>query len=275
MFANLDLQRTREWPALRGFTNLMRKENRAWWGTRRWWINAIIWPVILCGLMANILFVPTIANLATEAEIARAGGLTAHIVSMGLSVFFEFGITALAIGAVILTQDAIISEKQSGVAEWLLSKPSARRAYLLAKLVANAISMLVLLIGIPSSLGFSMLSLRMGEVFPLVDYIPAVGVMILHTFFYLTLTLMLGALFNSRGPILGIALGSVLGGGIIGGFIKPLLTITPWALPKVATLAASDQALPAEIGVAPIVATILWSVVFVVVAMIRFENTEF
>ena len=72
---------------------------------------------------------PTIAGLATEAEIASAGSLTAYIVLMGLTVFFEFGTTVLGIGAVVLSQDAIIGEKQSGVAEWLLAKPVARRSY--------------------------------------------------------------------------------------------------------------------------------------------------
>jgi hypothetical protein len=99
--------------------------------------------------------------------------------------------------------------------------------------------------------------------------------MILHTFFYLTLTLMLGTLFNNRGPILGIGLGSVLGGGLIAGFYKPLMSVTPWMLPKVASLTASGQAVPVEMGIAPLAATALWSVVFVLVAIAKYEKTEF
>jgi ABC-2 type transport system permease protein len=222
-----------------------------------------------------MLFVPTIANLATEAEIAQAGGLTAHVLLMGLSVFFEFGTTVLALGAIVLTQDAIISEKQSGVAEWLLSKPIARRSYILAKLAANTLPMLVLMVGLPAAIAYGMLSLRAGEAFAVMPFVSAVGIMLVHAFFYLTLTLMLGTIFNNRGPILGIALGSVLGGNLLGGLIKPLLYVTPWMLPKVASLTASSQALPPEIGIVPLGATILWSVVFVIVAMVRFERTEF
>ena len=275
MAANLEFVRVKELNGWRGFTNLLRKENRAWWGTRRWWINALLWPVIICGLLANMLFVPTIANLATDADIARAGGLTAHIMLMGLSVFFEFGITALAIGTIVLSQDLIINEKQSGIAEWLLSKPIARRSYILAKLTANALPILILLVGLPSALGYGMLSLRLGEPFPLMPFLSATGIMVLHTLFYLTLTLMLGTLFNSRGPILAFALGSVLGGSMLGGLFKPLLYVTPWMLPKVASLTASSQALPAEMGIAPLVATALWIVVFIIVAMAKFEKTEF
>jgi ABC-2 type transport system permease protein len=275
MTANIELQNVNENPRLRGFSNLLRQDNRAWWGTRRWWFNLIIWPIILCGLLANMLFVPTIASLATEADIARAGSLTAHILGMGLSVFFEFGITALAIGIVILAQDLIVGEKQSGVAEWMLSKPIARRAYILSKLVANTLPVLILLIGMPSALAYGMLSLRMGAVFPLVDFLPAIGIMALHTFFYLTLTLMLGTFFNSRGPILGLTLGSILGGGMLGGLIKLLSYITPWMLPKLASITASGQVIPVELGYAPVIATAVWCLVFILVALAKFEKMEF
>jgi ABC-2 type transport system permease protein len=275
MAANIEFELVNELNGLRGFTNLFHKENRAWWSTRRWWINALLWPVLMCGLLANMLFVPTIANLATEAEIAQAGGLTAHVLLMGLSVFFEFGTTVLALGAIVLTQDAIISEKQSGVAEWLLSKPIARRSYILAKLAANTLPMLVLMVGLPAAIAYGMLSLRAGEAFAVMPFVSAVGIMLVHALFYLTLTLMLGTIFNNRGPILGIALGSVLGGNLLGGLIKPLLYVTPWMLPKVASLTASSQALPSESGIAPLGATILWSVVFVIVAMVKYERTEF
>ena len=275
MTANIELQSVNERPKLRGFANLFQKENQAWWGTRRWWVNAALWLVILCGLLTNMLFVPSIANLATEEEIARAGSLTAHILLMGLSVYFEFGVTALAIGVVILSQDAIIGERQNGVAEWLLSKPVARRAYILSKLAANLLPVLVLLVGLPSAVAYGLLSFRGGAAFPIGDFLPAVGIMTLHTFFYLTLTLMLGTLFNSRGPILGIALGSVLGGNLMGGLVKPLLYITPWVLPKYASLAASGQPFPAEMGATPLIATAVWCLVFILVALIRFEKIEF
>ena len=275
MAANLELQRVKERSGLRGFSNLFRKENRAWWGTRRWWINALLWTGLLCGLTAIMLFVSgEEVNEATEAEITQAGGLLAYILLLGLNVFFQFGVPVLAIGTVILAQDLIIGEKQSGVAEWLLSKPVTRRAYVLAKVAANALGVFALLVGLPSVVAYGMLSLRMGAPFPLAPFLSAVGIMTVHTLFYLTLTLMLGTIFNNRGPILGIALASVLGGGMLGGFIKPLLYVTPWMLPKVALLTATGQAIPAEMGIASLVATALWSVVFIFVAFAKFEKME-
>jgi ABC-2 type transport system permease protein len=276
MSTNLDLQKVNEWEGFRGFANLFSKENRVWWGTHRWWTNALLWVVILGGLTAIMLFAPNDeADEASAAEIASAGGLITFIVATGLSVFFEFGGPMLAIGTVILTQDLIIGEKQSGVAEWLLSKPVVRRAFVLAKLAANVPALLILSVGVPSALVYGMLSIRIDAWYPLVPFLSAVGIITLNIFFYLTFTLMLGTIFNNRAPLLGIALGSVLGGGLLAGFIKPLASVTPWMLPKLAWLSATSQAIPAEIGIAPLVATALWSIVFIVVALARFEKMEF
>ena len=275
MAANLELERVKERNGLRGFSNLFRKENRAWWGTRRWWINALLWTVLLGGLTAIMLFASgEEVSEATEAEITQAGGLLAYILSLGLNVFFQFGVPVLAIGTVILAQDLIIGEKQSGVAEWLLSKPVTRRAYVLAKVAANALAVFALLVGLPSVVAYGTLSLRMGAPFPLMPFLSATGIMAVHTLFYLTLTLMLGTIFSNRGPILGIALGSVLGGGMLGNLVKPLLYVTPWMLPKVAVLTATGQAISAETGIASLVATVLWSVVFIFVAFVKFEKME-
>ena len=276
MSANLELQKVNEWEGLCGFSNLLKKENGTWWGTRRWWINALVWTVLLCGLVTIMLFVSgeEVSN-ASEAEIAQAGGVIAYTLFLGLNVFFEFGVPVLAIGTIILTQDLIIGEKQNGVAEWLLSKPVARRSYILAKAAANALGVIVLLIGLPSIGAYGLLSYFKGAPFPLTPYLSGIGIMTIHTLFYLTFTLMLGTFFNSRGPILGIALGSVLGGGMLGSLIKPLLYIMPWMLPKVALLAAAGEVIPAEVGIAPLVATALWSVVFMFVAFVKFEKKEY
>ncbi len=275
MAANLELQKVSECEGLRGFSNLFLKENRAWWGTRRWWINALFWTSLLCGLMAIMLFAPNQeAGEASAAEIAQAGGATAYILSLALSVFFEFGGPMIAIGSVVLAQDLIIGEKQNGLIEWLLSKPVTRHAYILSKVAANAPALLVIFVGLPAAVAYSLLSLRTGAPYPFVSFLFAVAILTIHTFFYLTLTLMLGTLFNNRAPILGIALGSVLGGGLLGGFIKPLFSVTPWMLPKVAWMITTGQAVPIELGFAPFVATILWSLVFIFVALVKFEKME-
>jgi len=275
MTADVELPRVNEWYGLRGFANLVRKESGSWLSTRRWWINALLWPVIIGGLVANMIFVPTIVDLASPEEVARVGSVTAYAISMGVSVFFEFGVLAVGIGTVILCQDLIIDEKQSGVTEWILTKPVTRRAYVLAKLLTNTVFILLFLVGIPTVLTYILLSMRTGTPFPWLPFMVGVYVMILHSLFYLTLTLMLGTFFSSRAPILGIALGVLFGGNLLAGLIRPLLYITPWSLAKLATLVASSQPVPFELFFLPVAATALWCIVFVIVALAKFERTEF
>ncbi len=275
MAVNVPFNHVKEWSKWRGFANLFYKESRAWWGTRRMWVNAILWPILLCGLMANMLFIPTIASLASESEISQAGSETAYIIQIGLAIFFEVGMVALGIGAVISLQDSIIGEKQSGMAEWLLSKPVVRRAYVLAKLVGNTLPVLGLMIGGPAIIAYGMLSVRSGELFPVRPFLLAAGIMTAHTLFYLALTLLLGTIFRTRGPVLGIGLASILGGNLLGGLFKPLFYVTPWLLPKLASLIASGESLPPEIGIIPLTTTLLWIVIFIFLAIIKFERTEF
>jgi ABC-2 type transport system permease protein len=232
--------------------------------------------VLLGGLTAILLFAPNEEVLeASEAEIAQAGGVTGYTLWVGLNVLFQFGVPVLAIGTIILSQDLIIGERQNGVAAWLLSKPVTRRAYVLAKLTAHALPILTLLIGLPSVVVYGLVSLRMGAPFSLMPFLSAVGIMTAHTLFYFTLTLMLGTMFNSRGPILGIALGSVLGGGLLGGLIQPLFYVTPWKLADVAWATATGQAVPTAMTLSSLTATVLWSVVFVFITLAKFEKVEY
>ena len=226
--------------------------------------------VDLCGLLANMLFVPTVASLATEDDIASAGSLTAYIVLMGLSVFFEFGITVLGIGAVVLLQDVSSAKNRVG----LRNGCSRTGCVCLCSLQSGC-----------QCAAYADLGDRRASRARVCDVVVAPGCIFscaticVRSWYYglahpvhLALTLTLGVLFNNRGPILGIALGSVLGGTLLGGFFKPLLYVTPWILPKVASLTASAQPIPPAMGIAPLVATISWSLVFILVTLAMLRN---
>ena len=276
MTANLEFQKVNESARFRGFTNLFRKENRSWWSTRRWWVNALLWPAMIGGLLGLVLFVfPTVMEAINDPSVSAQGGVVPFALEMGRSVFFELGTMALAIGAIVLCQDLIVEERNSGVTEWLLSKPVTRRAYLMAKMAANLISLLVLVVAMPSMVAYLLFSLRLGEFYPLVPFISGVGVQALHTVFYITFTLMLGVLFNGRAPILGIAFASLMGGSMIGGFFKELLYVTPWSLAKVASGLSVEMPLPTELLVYPLLATAVWCLIFTFVGIWKLERAEF
>ena len=276
MTTNIEFVRVKELNRLRGFSNLLRKENRAWWGTHRWWINAILWPGMLGGLAALMMFVvPALAEQSGDPNVAAAGGPLPFAMQMGRMVFFEMGTMVLAIGVIVLCQDLIVDEKQSGITEWLLSKPIQRRSYVLAKLVATLAAVILLMILLPAILTYALLYIRSGQFFPVLPFISGVGLMFLHSLFYLTLTLMLGTMYASRAPILGIALGILLGGNFLSSLLKPLVFVTPWMLAKVASLVADSQPVPAGLLWGPLAASVLWSVIFIIVALAKFEKSEF
>lgn len=275
MTAVKDFERVHERGWLRGFANLFHKEVHTWWHTRRWWVNAILWMVILGGLTANILFMPTFFNLASPEQITQAGGETPFVVLQGLGVLFEVGSQLLCMGVVVLCMDLVIDEKRNGVTEWLLSKPVERRAYILAKVVAHLAHILLFLVALPAAAIYGLISLRASALYPPLPFLTGLGVMALHILFYVTLTIVLGVLFPSRAPVLGIAFGSLVGGTIIGNFVEPLLYITPWMLPKISTLIASSQHVPEELLWLPVGFTALWSLIFVVAAIYRFDHEAF
>ena len=47
------LEETRGWKM--GLRNLMRKENGEWFKTRRWWIQLLIWLVLIDGFLLFLL----------------------------------------------------------------------------------------------------------------------------------------------------------------------------------------------------------------------------
>jgi ABC-2 type transport system permease protein len=271
MVANAEFQRVRLSGWRTGLANLLRKENRAWWTSRRWLVQGLLWALVVDGLTALMLFVmPWLIKVLGAPEMDS--------LSMGVEALFKFGLLALAFGAIILVQDAILGERQLGVTEWLLSKPVSRPAYVLSKLLAHGLGVLVILVILPGVLGYGLLSLAIGEPFPLAPYLVGMVGLAVNTLFYLTLTLMLGVLTVSRRVLLGTSLGLLMGGLIIiqvlGLVVGDVVMLTPWALGQFLPLAVSGTPLPMSIWL-PIGVTAVLAVIFVAVALARFERLEF
>lgn len=91
-----------------GFWNLLARENKVWWGSRRWLLQTVLGVVGLGGFLAFVLFVLP--------GMLAATGESMDAIEAGVQMFFGLGAFALGIDAIILTQDTIIGEKESGVA---------------------------------------------------------------------------------------------------------------------------------------------------------------
>jgi ABC-2 type transport system permease protein len=262
--ANQGLQAVKEQGWRRGFANLLRNENRLWWGTRKWLVHLLLWLIVLNGLVLLV-------GLTDGQEVNNP----VPIYDTLIQVFFQVGAFATTIGVVTTAQGAIVREKQLGTAAWLLSKPVSRSAFVLAKFVAYAVGFLSLAIVLPSAIFYGQSLFFAGRVPELAGFLAGVGIAALHTLFYLALTLLLGTLFNTRGPIGGIAMGVLFAGFLLPNVLPQAAVLAfPWMLKDLAVGLVLGSALPAVWPI-PVVTTALWMALFIGVALWRFGHEEF
>jgi len=245
-----------------GLVNMLIKENAAWWRTRRWWIQCLVALFFLNYLMAMNLIVLGSVNNALYTFMMVAGAVA-------------------PIAAIIIGQDAIQGEILSGTAAWVLSKPLQRPAFILAKLIVHGMGLLATWIVLPGAVAYLELVVISKVHLPVPGFAGMLGLAYLNLLFYLTLALMLATLFQGRGPVLGIPI-FVVWGHMITPLGVLLANVMPWRL---LIDLGKNRALPALGGyllegvplptVTPIIATVLWCVLFTGVAIWRISREEF
>lgn len=260
---------------LAGFGNMLAKELGEWFRTRRWLWQILIWLTIINGFVALLLFIlPALASLMPALKPtaeAAFGGLPPEVGAV--SMYFTMLAMAGSIGVIILAQDEIIQEKQSGTAAWILSKPAARQAFILTKLLANTVGALIFIIVLPGLVTLGEVYLATGQLVPLLPLIAGGGIVLLNLIFYLCLVILLGVLFESRGPVLGIAFGIMFGGLMIRSFFPQILFVLPLSMDGIALMVFQGMALPA-ILVSQLISTVVLSIAFILVALWRFQRVE-
>ncbi len=252
----------------RGFANLLRKENGEWWHTRRWWMQSLLWLLIVNGILAVGLWVVPVVAPEEAGDAMDNLGIFVQLMS-------QFPVFAI----IVITQGALIGEKQSGTAAWIMSAPVSRSAFILAKLVANAIGFLFTTILVQGLVAYVQLSLSDGSPLSLAPYFTLLALVSLILLFYLALTLMLGAFFDTRGPVLGIAIGvaiaSMLGiSSLFASFLPWMVLVLPDSILGLTTLLVAGEPLP-DVWPIPIILMSVYSLLFVTLAIWRFKREEF
>lgn len=270
MGANTTFIKTNQTGWQLGFKNLFNKENKKWWGSKKWWIHLLVWIIIIDGLLAATLF-----GLKNLAALSGEFISDAELLETSLQTLFGVATLSISIGIIILSQGEIIGEKQNGTAAWVLSKPASRSAFYLSKLAANLIPMLILMIFLPLSIGYGLITLQ-GFDIDILNFLLAGIFQVIHTFFYLTLSLLLGIVFNQRGSLLAGTLGCLFGGQLLSGLVKPLLYIGPFGLTQMMPLITLNgiSALPNNLWLAGIT-SLAWSIIFILLALKEIQNVEF
>jgi ABC-2 type transport system permease protein len=256
----------------RTFLNFLAKENGSWWRTRMWWIQMLIWMAIINGMIAMVL-----ASTAKQPEAVAPGSVPIQVL-----LYTLFSGMAPMIGMTIIAQDALVEEKQTGTAAWVLSKPLSRHAFFLSKLIANSLGGLVTMVLVPGIIAYIELYFGSHTWTDSVTYLKVMGIIFLHLMFYLTLTLMLGALFQKRGGVIAIPMAVMFGAQLFGSY-KPLLYVMPWLMlwplpfdpTKQESIAGNlliGQPVPTYW---PVICTAIFCVIFIVVGIWRFSWQEF
>ena len=254
--SSFELVSGRGW--LRGFGNLLGHELARWWKTRMWWIQCLLWAVLTVALL----------NLWGEADR-----------SFAVMMFGQLTGIFQAVGVIVIMQGALVGEKIDGRAAWILSKPATRPAYLLSKLVAYSLGVLVTMVLLSGAILYGVWLVQGVAVPRPISFLGVLGIVFLSHLWYLTLTLMLAVLFNNRIVILGISGGLLALSDNLARY-PVLRNILPWNLiaegwgTKQSSVIAllSDQPIHSFIPTIAVVAA--ECVLFVLIALWRFSRQE-
>lgn len=254
---------------LQGFKILFKRENMSWWKTFRWLGHILLWVISINGIMAFVLFalVP-LGEQMGETELANF-----NPVAGAASVIYQIGSIAFAIGTVVTTHNCIYGERKNGITEWLLSKPVSRSSYVLSKLFSNGIGIFLNMLLIPSLIGYILISLATKTTYAPGAFCFAFLGLIIHTTFYLSLSIFLGIVSHSRNTILGVSFGVLFGGIFIVSIFGPIVSFLPWVIPNILPALATRQEIPFSYFQSYIFTAIL-SVLLILISLYKMEKLE-
>jgi len=246
----------------RGLGNLLENEFGGWWKTRLWWIQTLIWVGVIGFMLSAVVF-----------------GAKESIDNI-VMIYCIFASLFPAVAVVIVMQDAVVGEKQSGTAAWVLSKPAARPAFILSKLAANSVGVLVTMVLLPGIVAYGLMWFGTGSQLAPLAFLEGLAVIWLFQLFFLAFTLMLGTFFNNRGPVIGIPLALLFFQQYLIGLVPATSYLLPWTL--VVPLNNQTDAMVPQLLLGQPVSSYLQLffisaeiLIFVLVALWRFQREEF
>ena len=259
----------------RGMGNLLRGELSSWFKTRRWLKQILIWLLII-----NLILFFTVIGLGEAVKEAAAAGEPPPDVDTPM-LYGVFGGMFVAFGVMIAMQRVLIGEKRGGTAAWVLSKPVTRTAFVVSRLVGNSLGILLTAVLVPGAVAY----LTIGMLTPLgwlppLDYLAGMAVISLSAFFWLTLTLMMGTFFEKSGGVIAIPMGLYFAMWMLPSVLTPLMYITPVILtigPEGDFKGVSTALMLGESPFSwlPVISAVIFSAIFITVAIRRFNSQEF
>jgi ABC-2 type transport system permease protein len=244
--------------------NLLDAELGRWFRTKKWWVQTLVWAGLVNGILV----------LMVSSEEGVDSGELIMAFTVLLSVF-------ATIGVCILMQGSLVGEKQTGTAAWILSKPVSRSAFVLAKLVANTTGIAVTIVLAQGLIAYLIILVATGAALPPLGFLGGLGVELVHMLFYITLTLMLGAAFRRRGPVIAIPLVLLFAQELLLGVFPALARVLPWTLTipldesEYLSVAMAIMTGSETLTYLPLATTLATSAAFMAMALLIFRRLEF
>ncbi len=230
-----------------GFSALMRKELKAWFGTSVWWQQSLLWTLIL-GLFGS-------AGISDP--------------EAGIIIFYFMATIFPSIATIIISHEVILEEKRSGSAEWVLSKPVSREAFLLPKFIGLGIAFSFSMILVPGLVAYLIFYL-FGVAPDFYLFLMSLGPLALWQMFLAYLTLCMGTFFDDAGPVMAVPFPFLFVGINLGQ--HPLIgEYGPWGLFQVSISLVTGGSFPFT----PVFITVAVLFALIVLAIWRFRKHEF
>jgi ABC-2 type transport system permease protein len=243
-----------------GLSTLVKTETKHLLKNRKW-----LFQLFLMIFLNNIFFLLIILT-NKESEF------------MILEIFTTFMTTWTALSTVIVMQGAIVNEKTSGTAEWVLSKPVSRNAFILGKIINNTLALSLFIFLIPGIIGIieiitlTTISIEVWRLFLVIL------LCWFHGMFYLLLIVMLGVIMNNRITVMGVSLVYLFGQDFLVLFMEnglPVYFVRSLVIPgeKISLTFSILYNLPIESWI-PLIFTIISCIVFIIIAIWRFNKLD-
>jgi ABC-2 type transport system permease protein len=182
----------------------------------------------------------------------------------------------------VIMQRVIVGEKRYGTAAWVLSKPVTRTAFVLSRLTVNSIGILLTSVIVPGVVFYISLGLfsDLGWLPPL-RFIAGLLMFLLHTFYWIALVLVMGTLSESSSVVIAVPMALFLAFWMGPGLIPSMLYISPLLLTfspdpdHLNSVAASFMSGEPVFSWIPVIATVVSCIIFIAVAIRRFNRQEF
>jgi ABC-2 type transport system permease protein len=261
----------------RGMGNLLQGELSGWFKSRKWLKQILLWFLIV-----NLILFFTTIGLAEATKEALAAGEPIPAVDTPM-LYGVFGGMFVAFGVMVIMQRVIVGEKRDGTAAWVLSKPVTRTAFVVSRLVGNMLGIFLTAVFVPGVIAYLTIGIftPLGWLSPL-NYLAGLAVVALSAFFWLTLTLMMGTIYEKSAGVIAIPMGLFFAMWLVPSILTPLMYITPVIL----TVGPGDsdgfQGVSTSLMMGespfswiPVISAVIFSAIFITVAIRRFNRQEF